>query len=372
MRINEKYLVDPDQTDFTGCISASQIMSFMSCKKKWAYNYIENLKPRLERPYLTIGKLCHTGMQHAMQHKFMNERCVGYCREDSMTCGILAMHGEFVSYIQENSFLDEELPGIDQTYEDAVSVFEQAWFEFNPDRWEVLQVKDKPALELHFKIPCAGSKGLHGYIDAILKDVKTGDIWCVDYKFRKSMSPDEEEAFNIQNAIYCQACNKIGVPITGTLTWQHSNTPTAIPAINKNGTMSRAKVKTTWDKYSEYLVKNGLNPEDYREEMEPKLADVEFYRATTEYRNNKTVKNMWSTIVVPNSFAIKAAHSPKAKNNPSMYPWNCKMCQYKDLCQAELRDYDVNFIKLSQFSTRLSRSAEEDKNIIDNNGQDVI
>lgn len=365
----------PEGMNTDGMVSVSQLQTFMSCPKKWAYNYIDNLKPRVERSYLTVGKLCHTGMQHAMQHKFANERCVGYYREDSMTCGVLAMHGEFVSYILENSFLDEELPGINQTYEDAVGVFEQAWFEFNPDRWDVVSVNGLPALELHFLIPCPGSKGLHGYIDAILRDRTTGDIWCTDYKFRKSLADDAEEAYNIQNAVYCKACEKMGIVITGTMTWQHCNTPAAQPTLNKNGAMSRAKIKTTWEVYERALYSAGLDPKFYYEEMIPKLGEIEWYKETHEYRNALTVQNIWNNVVVPNSYAIKTARTPKAKNRPSMYPWNCKMCQYQSLCQAEFRGYDTEYIKMTEYTLRQrdpSIIAEDDKKLLDENTADVL
>lgn len=362
----------PDGVSTEGMVSVSQLQTFMSCKKKWKYNYIENLTPRVERPYLTIGKLCHVGMQRAMGHKALNSCSQGYYREDSLNYGLIAIEAEFAKYMSENSFLNEEIPTLEKTLEDAESVFVQTWWEFDPDRWEVMRIGDVLALELHFLVPCAGSKGLHGYIDAILCDKTTGDVWCTDYKFRKSLSSDEEESFNIQNAIYCHACEKIGIDITGTMTWQHCNTPAAKPQLNKNGTMSRAKIKTTWKLYQDALINAGLDPTLYYEEMFPKLAEIEWFRETHEYRNKPTVDNIWKSIVIPNSRAVKSAHSPKAKNYPSMYPWNCKMCQYRDLCQAELRGYDVEFIKTSQYSKRLSRSVEEDKNIIDDNGQDVI
>lgn len=371
--MNKKYIVDPSRTDFSGTVSASQLMVFMSCRKKWVYSYIDDLRPRIERPYLAMGKLCHTGMQHAMRHKFEHSREHGYYREDSLSAGIVAMQGEFVAYKGTNSFLPEEMPDLERTLADAISVFQQAWWEFNPDRWEVLNIGGVPALELHFLVPCAGSKGLHGYIDAILRDVTTGDVWCTDYKFRKSLSDDTEEAFSIQNAIYCRACDKIGIPITGTMTWQHCNTPASAPTLNKNGTMSRAKVKTTWEMYRNELLRAGLNPDDYEEEMGPKLADIEWCRETHEYRNELTIRNIWDNVVVPNAYAIRTARSPKAKNSPSMYPWNCKMCQFTSLCQAELRGYDVDYIKLSEYAVRdLTESTKSDNKPIDDDAARVV
>lgn len=355
-----------------GMVSVSQLQSFMSCSKKWEYGYVENLTPRVERPYLSIGKLCHTGMQTAMQYKWEHGNDVGWCREHALNAALMAMESEHFVYMQGNSFLDEEIPDVKQVLVDAESVFEQAFWEFDIDKYEVytIQKGDKkiPALELHFVVPCAGSKGLHGYIDAILLDKTTGFLWCTDYKFRKSLSPDEEEANNVQNAVYTYACNKMGIPITGTMTWQHINTPAATPSINKNGTISRAKIKITWDKYAQFCWEHGNNPEDYREEMEPKLADNEFFRATYEYRNPEFVKAIWNDVIVPASYAVKSARTKK--NRRSFYPWNCKMCQYQSLCQAELRGYDAEAIRRGEYVVR--SYARVDNKPLDNTKPDVL
>lgn len=86
--------------------------------------------------------------------------------------------------------------------------------------------------------------------------------------------------------------------------------------------------------------------------MEPKLADIEWFRPTLEYRNPETVQRIWEQSVVPASWAIKRAY--KANNPRFVYPWNCKMCQYGSLCQAELRDHDADFLrKLSTQSVRI-------------------
>jgi hypothetical protein len=338
-------------------VSVSQLQSFMSCPKKWEYGYIENLTPRVERPYLGIGKLCHKGMETAMRYKWEHEREQGYCREHALNQAIIAMGDDWVKYMNDNTFLEEELPDQKQILVDAVSVFTQAFWEFDTDKYEVVTLhkdgKPIPALELHFVVPCAGSKGLHGYIDAILIDKETECAWCVDYKFRKSLSPDEEEATNIQNAVYTHACYKMGVNIVGTMTWQHLNTPAADPAVLKNGTISRAKIKTTWRHYEEFCKGHGVDPTPYEDEMKEKLADIEWYRATYEFRNPETVKRMWNQIVVPASYAVKSAY--RGNNRRHLYPWNCKMCQFKDLCQAELRDHDADFLRSTQYTKREGR-----------------
>ena len=343
-----------DGTSTEGMVSVSQLQTYMGCPKKWAYNYIERLTPRVERPYLSIGKLCHKGMETAMRVKWGldNDSLCG--PEHILEEALLAMREEWKKYMSSNCFLEEEIPEQEQILADAESVFTQAFWEFDIEKYEVLTVyKDGepiPALELHFLMPCPGSKGLHGYIDAILRDKQSGFVWCTDYKFRKSLSPNEEEAFNVQNAVYTRACAKMGIDITGTMTWQHINTPASDPVQLKNGTFSRAKIKTTWEHYAHVLEMAGVDPEDYEEEMKPKLSDIEWYRATYEYRNSDTVQSVWEQSIVPTSWAIKKAY--KTNNPRFVYPWNCKMCQYGNLCQAELRGHDAEFLRNTEYTTR--------------------
>lgn len=362
-----KFIVNPDTLDTTGMVSASQLMINMSCKRKWAFSYLQNLTPRVDRPYLTIGKLCHIGMQYAMR----SWASTGEYTDGHLKAGLHAIEEEYNNYVSTNSFLEEEMEGIEHTYLDAKAVFAHAWSAFDYTRWAVYEVcnaegKVIPALELHYVIPCTGSKGMHGYIDAILRERETGFLWCVDYKFRKALEDPEEEAFSIQNAIYTRACDRMGIGILGTLTWQHVNTPPAMPAVNKNGTISRAKIKTTWEAYSDACVLYGQNPDEYADEMKEKLADIEWCRETREYRNNLTISNIWNDVVVPAARMVHASY--KRKNPPSMYPWNCKMCQFRDLCQAELRGHDVDGLIATSYCVRTSRVKKD----IDTEEQPVV
>lgn len=354
---NTKYLFDESKMTADGCVSVSQLQTFLSCKRKWEYNYIENLKPRVERPYLTIGKLCHKGMQVAMQELWTSGNDGKW--NLAMSQGVRAIREEYDNYICNTDLLDEEMPDMEQMLHDAVSVFRQAFEEFEPWKYEVVTLSDKgkpiPALELHFRVPCPPTKGLHGYIDAILRDKETGFVWCTDYKFRKSLSPDEDEDYNIQNCVYAYACKKMGIDITGTMTWQHVNTPAADPKINKDGTVSRAKIKTTLEHYTEFCMNHGIEVDEaLLMEMDEKLRGIEWWRATLEYRNDETIDRIWKECVVPVAKQVKSAHGKKANNFRSLYPWNCRIgCPYQSICQAELRGYDADAIREREYVKRV-------------------
>ena len=370
---NTKFLFDESKYTPEGMVSVSQLQTFLSCRKKWEYGYIEEITTRVDREYLTIGKLCHKGMQAAMQFAWEDQQ--KHDTEDAHTLGrwkwwrnvgLQAIGEEFDKYMTTVPMLDQEVAGFENILTDAERVFSQAFEEFEPWKYRILTVCKQsvpsPALELHFKVPCPPTKGLHGYIDAILQDMNTGFIWCTDYKFRKSLSPDSDEANNIQNAVYAYACSKMGIQITGTMTWQHLNTPAAYPQILKDGRVSRAKIKTTWPVFAEFCVQNFIDPEPYEEEMQDKLADIEWFRPTYEYRNQETVERIWQECVLPVAKSVKAAHGKNANNFRSLYPWNCKMCQYQSLCQAELRDYDADYIRSSEYVKR-SHAVKDNKPI---------
>jgi hypothetical protein len=138
----------------------------------------------------------------------------------------------------------------------------------------------------------------------------------------------------------------------------------------KKGGVSRAKIKTTWNKYRQFCLSNGVDPDPYEEEMREKLADIEWYRATYEYRNPETIKNIWDNVVVPASREVAKARNPKTKCYKKLYPWNCKMCQYQSLCQGELRNYDVEAIKQREYTIRTKQ--DDDKKVIDDSVVDVV
>ena len=356
MKSNALY---PEGLSPEGMVSVSQLQSFISCSQKWAYGYLEGLSPRVERPYLTIGKLCHIGMEAAMRASWeMQVAGTDEDGEDVSEYGRLAIRAEWLEYMGRVPFLDEEVPAQEELLDDALSVFSQAINELDPGRWEVVSIGSPgeevvPALELHFLLPCACTEGLHGYIDAILRDRVTGHIWCTDYKFRKSLEGDDKERFSLQNAVYSRACDALGVPITGTMTWQHYNVPSADPAVLKDGSVSRARIRTTWEHYRVFLEGLGLDPADYAE-MEGKLSDVEWYRETLEYRNEETVDRIWDQVVLPSAAAVAAARLGHGVWR-SMYPWNCRVCQFAELCQAELRGYDADYIRAHDFTEKTHR-----------------
>lgn len=365
-----KYLYDEEKDAGKLMLSASQITQFLKCRKAWSYSYRENLTTRVERPYITIGKLCHIGMQHAFKEKYRQDTINKYNEAACICVGKHEILKAFNLYMSENCFLEEEIPALKQLEFDSEVIFERTFKSMNPENLEVVDIDGKPGIELHFKIPITKTKWLHGFIDAILKDKTTNEVWIMDYKFRKSLADADDEAFNMQNATYMYAAKYLGLQLTGTITYQSLNQVPAIPALNKNGTVSRAKIKTDWETYSAFLEIHGQNPEDYAEEMIPKLADIEWIRPIKEFRNEETLKRIWKEVIVSASDQIFKAYKAKTDKTciKSMFAFNCKMCQFAQLCQGELRNYDASYLKNTVYMQKgaVQNQEDSDKDILDN------
>lgn len=348
-----------DETTPEGMVSVSQINTFLACRRRWHYAYREGLRQRRERDYLTVGKLCHAGMEAAMRERW---ECAMAGEDPTVEYlqfkGSKAVTAMWEDYMAVTDFLDEEIPEQRELLARALDVFSEALEEFDPMRWMPVTVtrdgESAPALELHFVVPCAGSQGLHGYIDAIMEDLATGQVWCVDYKFRRTLAADDDERFNLQNAVYMMACRQMGIDVIGTMTWQRYNTLSAVPKFNQDGSVSRSKIKCTWTRYRRFLEEAGLDPADY-EDMEEKLADVEMCRATREIRSDDMVNRVWHFVVVDATREIALARQSGRILVPSMDPWTCRLCSFQSLCQAELRGYDADYIRETEYTLRSHR-----------------
>ena len=329
-------------------VSCTQLQAYLSCPRRWSYSYVEGLRPRTERPCLTAGRLIHRGFEAAM--RLRADGCEDV--EAMVNAGLLAIKEEAEEYSLE--FDGQEVEVLSDVAREACEVFCEALPEFDPARWDVMRVGGVPALELHFITPCPHSEGLHGYVDAVLRERATGQVWCVDYKFRSRLASEDDERFSLQRAVYARACRDLGVPVTGTLTWQRLRRCEAVPKVLRDGSMSRAKVMCTWPRYREALIAAGLDPADY-EEMEGKLAGVEMSREIREVRSDEMLERVWGQVVVPTAMEVRRRREWQPLGVPmqcvpALDPMRCRLCPYAELCQAELRGYDADFVRAEGFT----------------------
>lgn len=341
---------------FENSMSVHQINTYLKCRKAWKYAYVDKLSKKYDKPYFTKGKLIHTGMEYAMLKKYeLNNNG----KEDDLSIMIVAgldkMKEEFDNYCQglDLDSLNPETRDVESelnlVYDESTEIFVRTLKLFESNKWEILTIEGYPAVELHYAMPMKNGNMFHGFIDLVVKEKETNQIWELDWKFQSILSNEEDEAFNIQNAIYCLALKKAGVDVTGSITFQSLNVASSTPNINKNGTISRAKIRISWDDYAEFCKSNGQDPKDYIEEMEPKLADNKWVKINREYRSDFMIENIWNNVVE----TVVEEISCNENFPPYIKPLNCKSCAYVPICQGEIRGYEVGFIIDSEFVSKL-------------------
>lgn len=336
--MKHKYLVQHD--DKIKALSISQINSFLRCRKQWYYNYRERLSPKIEARPLTVGKLAHIGMAG-----FWASKANG---QPDPQAGIDAI--QETCRVAQVQMEGDEYDVYEEIRTTAEEIYLRALNEFGPENWEVAFLdEDTPMIELRFAVPCVMNTPIQGYIDLVARDLRTGGLWQIDWKFVSSLSDKEDEMFNMQNVVYQYALRKLGMPVVGSLTFKSLNKPATMPSINKNGSVSRAFIRCSWPEYAQFCLINGQDPELYREEMEPKLAGVKWSQEAREYRNEETLIKLWKTEIVGTAYEIlrKNVRFPR-----SISPMNCKMCAYQAICHGELRGYDTEDILNQNYNSR--------------------
>jgi hypothetical protein len=202
---------------------------------------------------------------------------------------------------------------------------------------------------------------LIGYVDKVVRDDK-GRRWLMDHKFVRTIPTADQRFHELQLLLYVWLRErwKKDESIDGVI-WDYarSKAPVRPELLKKKGGLSKRKnIDTDWFTYLETINQQGLDPDDYRD-MEEILEGKEetfFERVTLP----KPPKRMVDQIV--EDFRITAITIQKMKGIAprSMSQFNCSGCEFKILCEAEVRGHDAAFIKKSDYEPRGEHGDEED------------
>lgn len=332
-------------------LSISQMNSFLRCRKQWWYGYVKKIRPRREARPLTLGKLIHEGMA-----AYWTSRAHG--GPIGPEAGLEAMRRSCDQ--QRIQMEGDEWDVFEDILRNAEEVFLRALTAFDPSEWEVVLLDSgEPLVEVHFAVPLVRRVPMQGFIDLVARDLRTGMVWQIDWKFVSSLSDAEDELFNLQNVVYQYALRRIGVEVAGSITFKCLSKESTKPKMNKNGSLSRAYIRCSWEDYARACIEAGENPEDYREEMEPKLAQNQWTLKVQEYRNEETLINLWREEIAGTAHEILKNQTRYPR---SVSPMNCRTCSYRSICHGELRGYDVEGIEAMEYEPK--RTREEENSIL--------
>ena len=102
------------------------------------------------------------------------------------------------------------------------------------------------------------------------------------------------------------------------------------------------------------MLESGGDLADY-EDMKDKLSPFE--RVTYTYRSDAELASLWKEEI---TLAELISTTPSIKHR-SINPFNCRTCSYQDLCFAELRGDDAEFIKTQLLHHQNPRRREKQR-----------
>lgn len=165
-------------------VTVTEIKTFLQCRKKWWFEYVELLKPKVESTKLVRGKFIHKTIELINRTGYVNVK-------------------DIVSHETSNE--------IKIILNNVVKHYQVFLIEKN---WKLLEIEKV----FKVKIPGLYKTYLCGKIDAVVCSNKFN--WIVEYKSKSSMSSGEmfELNLNKQLVLYSWAVeNECKIPITGCL-----------------------------------------------------------------------------------------------------------------------------------------------------------
>jgi len=307
--------------------SFSQINTWGKCNYQWHLKYVEGLMPP-PTPAMSYGKLGHKMIENILRG------------ED--------IHHEIV--IGEGEFDTGEIDEVQQLIEDVTASVRMFESSLPLSDWETVELDGVPLIEFPVEVPIDDGDSYIGYIDWVARHKPSGQVWLWDFKFRKSLQVDWVEEMDLQKPIYMKHVTDLGIDPIGTICGQIKSTAPKKPAMTKKGTLSKAKITTTWEIYRDTVIENGLDIADY-EDMKDKLKDVEFIRLSRAFRTHEELQRTWDTVFIRSVKQIKTQSTSFEPPPRSIGFMNCNNCKFRDICIEDLKGRDTEDLK-NQFQRR--------------------
>jgi hypothetical protein len=296
------------------------------------FAYEQDLRPLIGSPELDLGTVTHACLAAIHSSAFDGVMMQKNAKD--------AAEKWIDETAAKRTMLEGGMQELRKTAELAYHLAFRAMEYIGVDRWETVSYNGSPLIERTLIVPLAYTGGYKFIPDWVARDRVTGTVWAFDYKVRKTLQEEDGSQF-VQLPTYQAALHQLGIKVDGTATLQIRNKLPTIPKLNKDGSVSRENITTSWDIYRTFVIQHGLNVLDY-EDMKDKLSNVKFFSMDQRYRNEETLQRIWSTIVEPAARGIAEGSVGAVMARTG---FNCNRCDYCPICDAILDGDDVEWIK---------------------------
>ncbi len=341
-------------------LSYSQMGSYNTCAKKYEYEYVDRL--RLKKGAVqtsSLGDLVHNGIAAALKEQYeLQEHPSGLAldqrRVKLQNAAYIAIKARANASKHDMLVLDgDELPPVEDAWDDLAqdayaitcNVLDELqlgrkYLVADVEQWEYNDADGErifrsPLVEFYISTFLTDNARFSGVVDAVLYDVERQENILFDWKVRGRFTGYDVEVLNGQLALYQYVLNiAYDLEVTSSVLFQITAKAPQEPKVLKNGkAMSRAAIVSTWEIYKQALLDNGFDPEEYADEMEPKLASVQFFSPVEITRVQATTQRFWDNAIVFAETIEKQTAFPMALGYP------CRTCQFARLCAAKMLGY---------------------------------
>lgn len=312
-------------------VSWSEIQAWCTCRQRWHWAYEVGIAPKRVEQAPSTGACGHAAVAAMLRGEDWRE-AVGIWLDHEVRKGPL-----FDEDIEQRKATADLILGIMPRYQAAYK-----------DTFETVLVEHK------FEIPVRGvGIKLIGYWDAIVRGTD-GHLWLMEHKFpQRSFRSPEDLELDGQIGVYQYAAHRLGYKVVGTIYNQLLARLPAEPAVNKDGSLSKAKVYTDWPTYKAAVASHGLLLCDYAE-MEGKLGEFEFFQRNHIYRPLIEVR-LFTRDMERRIWDMRSAKKHIYRSESFIV---CGRCPYRELCLESVKGGDTEYLIANDFEPRKSRQEE--------------
>lgn len=325
-------------------VSFSEVNSYRRCPKAWEYRYKQRIKRKFKGVRLLRGEILHEMLNAYASYKIDGDDYTGPDAWD-----VLESYNEtYSSYFEEEKELHGDIIG------DCGKIFEGYLRKYRKDPL----IYEASELEIRVDLRQLGIGAIQvefvGVIDKVARDPQDRR-WLIDHKFLKTIPTADDRFSELQLLLYVWLYGMANPKeqLDG-VCWDYARAkaPTE-PEVLKSGELSKRK-NLDCDAYTylKVLRRHRLDEKKYVDMLEHLQGkeDTFFERVFLPKPNTDMI------IEVVDDFLQTTAEIQAKREDGrcarSMSSFNCNTCEFRTLCEAEVRGLDADFVLKSEYEPR--------------------
>lgn len=320
-------------------VSQSVIKDWRKCHMLYHYRYIQLLKRRRPKIQLIRGQIigqCIDALAAARSKIKGHERWTD----------VLARYAK-----QYDQLFREEQEYYGDLIGDIEKIITRYQKLYSTDRFLYTKGEDGLPYELHLELEIDKGIVFTGHIDKMPRDPQ-GRVWDMDHKTHKKIPDAEDRLADLQQVFYVWAAPLSGYPKLAGVIWDYIRTkPPAVPELLKSGELSKRKnIDTDYETYLNAILEHELDVGDYKEilnELKPRGYMDFFQRVQLPSPPKSMVEQVVRDAVLSSQEIRQKGGTSKVRS----MTFQCKQCEFFELCQAEFRGLDSEFIRKTCYET---------------------